>query len=304
MLLPAKALGNQMLDDLPAPYKAKKAGRIDHLPATIPRPRPAGSTVSAGRWSIVMLHNEAERQIRQRILVIDDELLIRKVIATRLQWRGYDVTLASNGEAAIASFEQEPADLLVLDLMLPRVNGFDVLTRVRSTSDVPVLMLTACDRLEDRIIGLEMGADDYLIKPFSMAELEARVRSLLRRSRLGTHNQAAGGSAAPTQFEISGLTIHYGLRQVFRGLTRLNLTSMEFNLLELLVRQAGKPVSRLTIIEALWGYVPGRHADTRIVDVHIARLRQKLEQDPKHPELILTARGQGYQFQRFPDSTS
>lgn len=250
-----------------------------------------------------MLHNEAERQIRQRILVIDDELLIRKVIATRLQWRGYDVTLASNGEAAIASFEQEPADLLVLDLMLPRLHGFDVLTRVRSTSDVPVLMLTACDRLEDRIIGLEMGADDYLIKPFSMAELEARVRSLLRRSRLGTHNQAAGGSAGPTQIEISGLTIHYGLRQVFRGLTRLNLTSMEFNLLELLVRQAGKPVSRLTIIEALWGYVPGRHADTRIVDVHIARLRQKLEQDPKHPELILTARGQGYQFQRFPDST-
>lgn len=185
--------------------------------------------------------------------------------------------------------------------MLPRLNGFEVLTRVRSNSDVPILMLTACDRLEDRIIGLEMGADDYLIKPFSMAELEARVRSLLRRNRLGAHNRANGGSAGPPQLEISGLTIHYGIRQVFRGLTRLHLTSMEFNLLELLVNQAGKPVSRLQLIEALWGYRPGRHADTRIIDVHIARLRQKLEPDPKNPELILTARGHGYQFQRFPE---
>lgn len=248
-----------------------------------------------------MLQNEAERPVRERILVVDDELLVRKLIATRLQWRGYDVTLASNGEEAVTSFQREPADLLVLDLMLPRLNGFEVLSQVRSRSGVPVLMLTACDRLEDRIIGLEMGADDYLVKPFSMAELEARVRSLLRRNRLAAHNQATGRSTAATQIEISGLTIHFGIRQVFRGLTRLSLTSMEFSVLELLVNQAGKPVSRMTIIESLWGCLPARHADTRIVDVHIARLRQKLEADPKNPELILTARGQGYQFQRFPE---
>lgn len=266
-----------------------------------PSPLTSGSDGPAGGWSFVMLQNEAEQPVRERILVVDDELLIRKLIATRLQWRGYDVTLASNGEEAVTSFQREPADLLVLDLMLPRLNGFEVLSQVRSRSGVPVLMLTACDRLEDRIIGLEMGADDYLVKPFSMAELEARVRSLLRRSRLAAHNQATGRSTAATQIEISGLTIHFGIRQVFRGLTRLSLTSMEFSVLELLVNQAGKPVSRMTIIESLWGCLPARHADTRIVDVHIARLRQKLEADPKNPELILTARGQGYQFQRFPE---
>jgi OmpR family response regulator RpaB len=225
-----------------------------------------------------MLSNDAERRVRERILVVDDELLIRNVIATRLQWRGYNVILATNGEEAVASFQREPMDLVVLDLMLPRLNGFGVLRAVRSSSDVPVLMLSACDRLE------------------------ARIRCLLRRARLSTPNPTCRGSATrPTETQISGLTLHYGTRQVFRGIKRIKLTSMEFSLLELLVSQAGQPVPRLKIMETIWGYVPERHADTRVVDVHVARLRHKLEQDPKHPELILTARSLGYQFQRLPE---
>lgn len=249
-----------------------------------------------------MLSNDVERRVRERILVVDDELLIRNVIATRLQWRGYNVTLATDGEEAVASFQREPIDLVVLDLMLPRLNGFGVLQAVRSSSDVPVLMLSACDRLEDRILGLELGADDYLVKPFSLAELEARIRCLLRRARLGTPNPNCRGSATqPTETQISGLTLHYGTRQVFRGIKRIKLTSMEFSLLELLVSQAGQPVPRLKIMETIWGYAPERHADTRVVDVHVARLRHKIERDPKHPELILTARSLGYQFQRLPE---
>jgi OmpR family response regulator RpaB len=249
-----------------------------------------------------MLSNDAERRVRERILVVDDELLIRNVIATRLQWRGYNVTLATNGEEAVVSFQREPMDLVVLDLMVPRFNGFGVLRAVRSSSDVPVLMLSACDRLEDRILGLELAADDYLVKPFSLAELEARIRCLLRRARLSTPNPSCRGSVTrPTETQISGLTLYYGTRQVFRGIKRIKLTSMEFSLLELLVSQAGQPVPRLKIMETIWGYVPERHADTRVVDVHVARLRLKLEQDPKHPELILTARSLGYLFQRLPE---
>ena len=243
----------------------------------------------------------AEPHGGERILVVDDEPRIRSLIETRLQLCGYRVALAGDGEEAVESFQRQPADLVILDLMLPRLDGYGVLEAVRAVSDVPVLMLTACDRVEERILGLELGADDYLVKPFSLTELEARIRSVLRRAQQSSQKSSAG-SLAPGSLalEISGLTIHLGKRQVFRAAERIKLTAMEFSLLELLVGKAGEPISRLKILEAIWGYTPDRHADTRVVDVHVARLRLKLEQDPKNPELILTARGLGYQFQRLP----
>ncbi len=245
----------------------------------------------------------AERQGNELILVVDDEERIRILIETRLQLGGYRVALAGDGEEAVESFRREPADLVILDLMLPRLDGYGGLEAVRAISDVPVLMLTACDRIENRVFGLELGADDYLVKPFSLKELKARIRSLLRRVQHNAQNRATGASAPGSlALEISGLTIHLGKRQVFRGAERLQLTAMEFSLLELLVGQAGQPISRMKILETIWGYTPDRHAETRVVDVHVARLRLKLERDAKNPELILTARGLGYQFQRLPAS--
>ncbi len=246
-----------------------------------------------------------ERQGGERILVVDDEPPIRALIETRLRLHGYSVAVAGDGEEAVASFRSEPADLVILDVMLPRLDGFGVLEALRASSNVPVLMLTACGRVEDRILGLELGADDYLIKPFSLTELEARIRCLLRRAQQSPPNRSAGGSAAASlALEISGLTIHLGKRQVFRGAERIRLTAMEFSLLELLVGEPVQPIPRMKILQTLWGYTPNRHADTRVVDVHVARLRLKLELDAKNPELILTARGQGYQFQRLPAAVS
>lgn len=252
-----------------------------------------------------MLPNEAERRIHQRILVVDDEPLIRKLLATRLRWCGYDVNLATHGEDALESFQREPADLVVLDLMLPRINGLEVLRAIRVSSDVPVLMLTACDRIADRILGLELGADDYVIKPFSMSELEARIRALLRRAtRYRPSQRLLAASHTPKQTVISGLTIHHGIRQVFRGLTQIKLTPMQFRLLEFLVSKEGQPVSRRVIMEEVWGVTPQRHGDTRVIDAHIARLRLKLELDPKNPELIITTRSLGYQLQRLEESAN
>lgn len=245
------------------------------------------------------------RQGSERILVVDDEPPIRNLIETRLRLHGYRVAVAGDGEEAVACFRHEPADLVILDLMLPRLDGYGVLEALRAMSDVPVLMLTACDHVADRILGLELGADEYLIKPFSLSELEGRIRFLLRRAQQSPPSGSAGGlAAASLALEISGLTIHLGKRQVDRGAERINLTAMEFSLLELLVGEAGQPIPRMKILESVWGYMPDRHADTRVVDLHVAWLRLKLKQDPKNPELILTARGLGYQFQRLPAAVS
>jgi OmpR family response regulator RpaB len=235
---------------------------------------------------------------KERILVVDDEASIRRILETRLSMIGYDVVTAADGEEALTVFKREHPHLVVLDVMMPKLDGYGVCQELRKESDVPIIMLTALGDVADRITGLELGADDYVVKPFSPKELEARIRSVLRRV-----DKNGGSSTIPSSgvMTINNIKIDTNKRQVYKNNERIRLTGMEFSLLELLVGRSGEPFSRTDILQEVWGYTPERHVDTRVVDVHISRLRAKLEDDPSNPDLILTARGTGYLFQRITD---
>ena len=237
----------------------------------------------------------ASAPAKETILVVDDEASIRRILETRLSMIGYQVVTACDGAEALEVFHRTNPDLVVLDVMMPKLDGYGVCQELRKASDVPIVMLTALGDVADRITGLELGADDYVVKPFSPKELEARIRCVLRRVE-----KESGAAGIPNSGVISvgDLRIDTNKRQVYRGDERIRLTGMEFSLLELLVSRSGEPFSRGEILKEVWGYTPERHVDTRVVDVHISRLRSKLEDDPANPELILTARGTGYLFQR------
>jgi OmpR family response regulator RpaB len=237
----------------------------------------------------------------EKVLVVDDELSIRQILETRLSIRGYTVILAVDGEEALELFRKERPNIVILDIMLPKRDGYEVCSEIRKESQVPIIMLTALGDISDRVMGLELGADDYVMKPFSPKELEARIRSVLRR----TDSTTGLTTRNPTQniLQIGTLAIDTNKRQVFKGDERIKLTGMEFNLLELLVTKAGERLSRSTILDRVWGYTPERYLDTRVVDVHISRLRSKLEEDPSNPDLIITARGTGYMFQRYQSNS-
>lgn len=236
----------------------------------------------------------------EKILIVDDEVTIRQILETRLSIRGYTVFLAANGEEALSLFKKEQPNLIILDIMLPKLDGYDVCNEIRKESQVPIIMLTALGDISDRVMGLELGADDYVIKPFSPKELEARIRSVLRRTPL----KYSAPFPYPNKniLQVGDLEIDTNKRQVFKDGERIKLTGMEFNLLELLIRNAGERLSRSTILDSVWGYSPERYLDTRVVDVHISRLRSKLEEDPGNPDLIITARGTGYMFQKYQNT--
>jgi OmpR family response regulator RpaB len=189
-------------------------------------------------------------------------------------------------------------DLVVLDVMMPELDGFAVTERIRAQSEVPIILLTALNEVADRITGLELGADDYIVKPFSPKELEARIRSVMRRSATAGGSVPGSSGRSSHVVVVGDLSLDFCKRQAHRGNERIRLTGMEFNLLELLISRCGEPISRLDMLEKVWGYKPERASDSRVVDVHVSRLRAKLEDDPENPELILTARGMGYMFQR------
>ena len=231
---------------------------------------------------------------KEKILVVDDEASIRRILETRLSMIGYEVITAADGLEALENFRESDPDLVVLDVMMPKLDGYGVCQELRKESDVPIIMLTALGDVADRITGLELGADDYVMKPFSPKELEARIRSVLRR----TDRHAVLGIPPSGVIYVGSIKIDTNKRQVYKGDQRIRLTGMEFSLLELLANRSGEPFSRSEILQEVWGYTPERHVDTRVVDVHVSRLRAKLEDDPSNPELILTARGTGYLFQR------
>ena len=230
----------------------------------------------------------------EKLLIVDNEATIRQVLATRFSILGYRVFLASDGKSALAIFNNEHPDLIILDVVLPKLDGYEVCRKIREGSQVPIIMLTSLGGISDRVLGLNLGADDYLVKPFSPKELEARIRSILRRVNFKTQKDI---EKKQTLFYLADLVIDLNKKYVLKKNIRISLTSIEFNLLELLIMNAGKRLSRTTILDNLWGYTPERYVDTRVVDVHISRLRSKLEKDPSNPDFILTVRGIGYMFQ-------
>ena len=227
-----------------------------------------------------------------KILVVDDETSIRRILATSLSMVGYEVVTAADGLEALDIFHKEIPDLVVLDVMLPNLDGYGVCQQLRQKSNIPIIMLTALGDVADKLMGLEIGADDYVSKPFSLKELEARICALLRRvEKCDTSSMPNSGVV-----NVGTLRIDTNKRQVYKENERVCLTGREFSLLEMLVSCCGRTVSRSEIIEKVWGYNKAHNVDTRIVDVHISRLRSNLEKDPKNPELILTARDIGYFF--------
>ncbi|MDD3149973.1 MAG: response regulator transcription factor [Candidatus Gastranaerophilales bacterium] len=242
------------------------------------------------------IENQNQTVEQEKILVVDDEASIRRILETRLKMVGYEVLTAADGEEALDIFNKENPDLIILDVMMPKLDGYGVTREIRRTSDVPIIILTALGDVSERITGLELGADDYVVKPFSPKELEARVKAVLRRTQ--ERENVTLGKVTKNIITTGNIRIDTSRRQVFRKNERIRLTGMEFSLLELLVNNSGQAYSRNEILQHVWSYPPDHRIDTRVVDVHISRLRSKLETDPANPELILTARGIGYMFQR------
>jgi OmpR family response regulator RpaB len=201
--------------------------------------------------------------------------------------------MATNGVDAIKIINSEYINLIILDILLPKLDGYEVCRQIRKNSNVPIIILTALDNLTNRIMGLELGANDFITKPFSLKELEVRINSSLRYSNIQSSKKV------PTRQEIfyfGSLTINLTKQQVLKDNKQLILTGIEFSLLHLLIQNKDQKLSRATILDNIWGYTPERDIDTRVVDVHIHRLRTKLEENPKNPDFILTARGIGYMF--------
>ena len=224
-----------------------------------------------------------------RILLVDDEESLQKLLSYPLRSDGYEVVGAADGQEALERFDEGSFDLVVLDVMLPRVDGFDVCRKLRARSAVPIIMLTAKAEEFDKVLGLELGADDYITKPFSMREFRSRVKAVLRRAELVRSDD--NGDEPLVQGD---LTIDFGKRQVEVRAQPVRLTYVEFEILSALARAPGRVFSRTMLLERLWG--DSQYRDPRTIDVHIRHLREKLERDPKSPEYLFTVRGVGYHF--------
>jgi len=223
-----------------------------------------------------------------RILLVDDEHSIQTLLSYPLRKDGYHVTSAQDGREALQRFEEARFDLVILDLMLPKLDGVEVCRQLRARSQVPIIMLTAKGSETDKVAGLEVGADDYITKPFSMREFRSRVKAALRRSRM------AGEPQEIEAIDHGDLKVDFDRRMVTLHGEEVRVTYVEFEILGALARSPGRVLSRETLLEHVWG--DSEYRDPRTVDVHIRHLREKLETDPKDPEFLFTVRGVGYRF--------
>ena len=225
-----------------------------------------------------------------KILVVDDERLLVKGIKFNLENDGYDVITGSDGVEAVQMAAEEKIDLIILDLMMPRMDGLEACRKIREFSQVPIIMLTAKADDMDKLMGFEHGADDYITKPFNILELKARVRALLRRSGGGKKEKEKNVLTA------GNITLDTDARNAFNDGMLTELTAKEFDLIEMLMRNPNRVYSREALLDTIWGYE--YHSEIRTVDVHVRRLREKLEKNPAEPEYIMTKWGVGYYFKK------
>jgi DNA-binding response OmpR family regulator len=226
-----------------------------------------------------------------RILLVDDEHAIQTLLSYPLRKDGYEVVQATDGRAALARFAEGSYDLVVLDLMLPQVDGLEVCRRIRARSTVPIIMLTARAEEIDKVVGLELGADDYITKPFSMREFRSRVKAALRRADMQPHDSTPTGA---DPLEVAGLRIDFDKRAVRVRDASVQTTFVEFEILAALASHPGRVYTREMLLTRIWG--DAAYRDPRTIDVHIRHLREKIELDPKQPEYLFTVRGVGYRF--------
>ena len=225
------------------------------------------------------------------ILIVEDDATLRETLRYNFERAGFAVATAADGQEALDLAAREPPDAVVLDLMLPKIDGFDVCRAIRRQSAVPILMLTARDDEVDKVVGLELGADDYVTKPFSVRELLARVRAMLRRVQM---LQPADAGPAPRLLQAGAISVNLDEHRVYRAGQPLQLKPREFDLLAFLVQRPGRVFTREQLLSQVWEYEYA--GDSRTVDVHVRWLREKIEADPSHPTLIETVRGVGYRF--------
>jgi len=226
-----------------------------------------------------------------RILLVDDEQSIQTLLSYPLRKEGYHVVQATDGRQALDRFEEEPFDLVVLDLMLPKIDGLEVCRRLRTHSSVPIIMLTAKSEEIDKVVGLELGADDYITKPFSLRELSSRIKAALRRAEMTRPVETAPDEAP---LEVRQLRIDFPKRTVRVRGDEAQLTYVEFEILSALARSPGRVFTRDMLLARIWG--DSAYRDPRTIDVHIRHLREKIERDPKEPDYLFTVRGVGYRF--------
>jgi DNA-binding response OmpR family regulator len=226
------------------------------------------------------------------VLVIDDEDSIQKLLKHALEREGYRVVGARDGSAGLDAFERDDPDVVLLDVMLPDVSGREVCRRLRAVSSVPIIMLTALDDEVDKVVGLELGADDYITKPFGLRELASRVRAVLRRASLSSRAEEPGQPG--DRLERAGIVLDRARRTVTAGGEAVQLTYVEFEILETLMASPGRVFSRSQLLDSVWGSSDFR--EPRTVDVHIRHLREKIEREASDPQLLLTVRGVGYRF--------
>jgi DNA-binding response OmpR family regulator len=226
-----------------------------------------------------------------RILLVDDEQSIQTLLSYPLRKEGYDVVQATDGRQALDRFDEQPFDLVVLDLMLPRIDGLEVCRRLRSKSSVPIIMLTAKSEEIDKVVGLELGADDYITKPFSLREFSSRIKAALRRAEMSRPAETAPDEAP---LQVGDLRIDFPKRIVRVRGAEAQLTYVEFEILSALARAPGRVFTRDMLLARVWG--DSAYRDPRTIDVHIRHLREKVESDPKDPQLLFTVRGVGYRF--------